>query len=244
MLRPLEPDTSEESDMRPVTVTVGPLATASLNAICLSQTPAAGALTLNGALAVTVNTGVSLAGVTTTLTTAVLDNPRRVVITTTANESAKTFTIIGTDYNGSPVTEVITGPNISTAVSNIDFKTVTSITISAAAAGALTVGTNNTASSGWVRFDDYTLSQTAIQATVSGTVTYTIQQTLQDPNSPTNPVNPYQVNWLNTSDAQAVSATGNVQSSYQYSPAYAKVTIISGTGSVTTTFTQFGVAPY
>jgi len=230
--------------MRPVTVTVGPLATASLTAICLSQTPAAGNLTLNGALSVTTTTGLTVTGTAITSTVAVMDTPRRVVITTAANESAKTFTITGTDYNGNAVFEVITGPNISTAVSNIDFKTVTSIAISAAAAGAVTVGTNNTASSGWVRFDEYAPSMTAIQCTVSGTVTYTVQQTLQDPNSPTNPVNPYQVAWLNSSDAQAISATGNIQTSYQYSPTYAKVTITNGTGSVTATFTQFGVAPY
>ena len=36
--------------MRPNRVTVGPLTAASANAICLSQTPTAGALTLNGAL--------------------------------------------------------------------------------------------------------------------------------------------------------------------------------------------------
>jgi len=230
--------------MRPVTVTVGPLATASLTAICLSQTPAAGNLTLNGALAVTTTTGLTVTGTAITSTVAVMDTPRRVVITTTANESAKTFTITGTDYNSNAVFEVITGPNIGTAISNIDFKTVTSIAISATAAGALTVGTNNTASSGWVRFDEYVPSMTAIQCTTSGTVTYTVQQTLQDPNSPTNPINPYQVAWLNSSDAQAVSATGNIQTSYQYSPTYAKVTITGGTGSVTATLTQFGVVPY
>ena len=107
--------------MRPTTVTVGPLAAASANAIALSQTPTS-ALTLNGALA----TG----GVATP------DVPRRVLITTTANESAKTFTINGTDPNGNTVVDVVTGPNASTAQSHIDFKTITSIVISAAAAGA------------------------------------------------------------------------------------------------------------
>lgn len=231
--------------MRPVTVTVGPLAAGSLNAICLSQTPAAaGNLVINGTLATTVNTGISVTGIVLTSTTAIMDTPRRAVITTTANESTKTFTITGTDYNGTPITEIVTGPNVGTAVTNMDFKTITNISISAAAAGSLTVGTNNTASSMWVRFDDYTLSTVAIQCSVSGTVTYTIQQTLQDPTSPTNPVAPYLVNWLNTSDAQGVSATTNVQSSYQYAPAWGKITITNGTGAVTATFTQFGVAPY
>ena len=217
--------------MRPVTVTVGPLATASANNICLTQTPTAAAgFTINGALA--------SGGVAT------LDTARRVLITPTGNESANTFTIVGTNASNMPQTEVISGLNATAFYTNLDFKTVTSIALANNAAAAITVGTNNVASSSWVRFDDYSLSQTAIQATVSGTVTYSIQQTLQDPSSPTNPVNPYSVAWLNTNDTAGVNASTTIQSSYQYSPAYAKVTITAGTGSVSTVFTQFGVAPY
>jgi len=217
--------------MRPVTVTVGPLATASANNICLTQTPTAAAgFTINGALA--------SGGVAT------LDTARRVLITPTGNESANTFTIVGTNASNMPQTEVISGLNAAAFYTNLDFKTVTSIALASNAAAAITVGTNNVASSSWVRFDDYALSQTAIQTTVSGTVTYSIQQTLQDPSSPTNPVNPYSVAWLNTNDTAGVNASTTIQSSYQYSPAYAKVTITAGTGSVSTVFTQFGVAPY
>ena len=80
--------------MRPIVVTVGPLAAASANNIALSQTPGgAGALTLNGSLVV--------GGV------AILDVPRQVRITTTADETAKTFTIKGTDWAGSPISEVM-----------------------------------------------------------------------------------------------------------------------------------------
>lgn len=215
--------------MRPITVTVGPLAAASTNNICLSQTPTS-TFTINGSLA--------SGGIAT------LDTPRRALITPAGNESAKTFTIVGTAANGSPQTEVIAGTNASAFYTNLDFATVTSITISASAAAAITVGTNNVASSPWIRFDDYSLSQTAIQCTVSGAVTYTVQQTLQDPNSPTNSITPYSVAWLNSSDSAVVNATVSTQSSYQYSPAFSKVTITSGTGFVTATFTQFGVAPY
>jgi len=218
--------------MRPVVVTVGPLATASANAICLSQTPTA-AFTLNGSL---VSGGV-----------ATMDTPRRVLITTTANESSKTITVVGTDYNGSPITEVLTGPNAQAGYTNMDFRTVTSITISAAASAAITVGTNNVASSQWVRLDEWANAQTAIQCTVTGSVNYTIQQTLQDPNSPTNPVLPYLVTWLNSSDSAAVGATTSIQSNYAYSPAWTKVTlnaISSNTGSVSAVFAQFSNAPY
>jgi len=215
--------------MRPVTVTVGPLATASANNICLSQTPTA-TFTINGALA---SSGV-----------ATLDTARRVLFTPAANESANKFTIVGTSANGAPQTEIVTGANAAAFYSNLDFKTVSSITVSSAASGAITVGTNNVASSPWVRFDDYALSQVAIQATVNGTVVYTLQQTLDDPNSSMKNVTSYGMTWLNTNDSAAVNATTSLQSSYQYAPAFARITLTSGTGSVTATFTQFGVAPY
>jgi len=215
--------------MRPVTVTVGPLATAVANNICTAQSPTA-TFSINGTLA--------SGGVAT------LDTPRRVLFTPSGNELANTFTIVGTNASGMPQTEVISGTNATAFYTNLDFKTVSSITLASAAAAAITVGTTTVASSPWIRFDEYALSQTAIQCSVTGTVSYTIQQTLQDPNSPTNPVAPYSLVWLQSSDSQAVNASGNIQSSYQYSPTFARVTLNSGTGSVTATFTQFGVAPY
>ena len=215
--------------MRPVTVTVGPLATAVANNICTAQSPTA-TFSINGTLA--------SGGVAT------LDTPRRVLFTPSGNESANTFTIVGTNASGMPQTEVISGTNATAFYTNLDFKTVSSITLASAAAAAITVCTTTVASSPWIRFDEYALSQTAIQCSVTGTVSYTIQQTLQDPNSPTNPVATYSLVWLQSSDSQAVNASGNIQSSYQYSPTFARVTLNSGTGSVTATFTQFGVAPY
>ena len=205
------------------------MATAVANNICTAQSPTA-TFSINGTLA--------SGGVAT------LDTPRRVLFTPSGNESANTFTIVGTNASGMPQTEVISGTNATAFYTNLDFKTVSSITLASAAAAAITVGTTTVASSPWIRFDEYALSQTAIQCSVTGTVSYTIQQTLQDPNSPTNPVAPYSLVWLQSSDSQAVNASGNIQSSYQYSPTFARVTLNSGTGSVTATFTQFGVAPY
>jgi len=216
--------------MRPVTVTVGPLATASANAICLSQTPTS-TFTLNGAL---VSGGV-----------ATLDKPRRILFTTTsASDNGKVVTLVGTDVNGSPITELLTLVNanlVTTAYTNLDFATVKSITINSAAAAAMTVGTNTIASSMWVRFDDWAMPQTSIQATVSGTVNYTVEQTLQDPNSPTNPIAPYQVSWVNISDPNMVSSTTTAQSNYSSTPMFARVTLSNGTGSVTAIFAQSGV---
>lgn len=144
---------------RPITVAAGPLAAGSAtkaalsqksaaagylvlngaagsftaNNICLSQTPGgAGALLLNGA-AVTGGVGY-IPGLTAT----------RIYITCAADESGKTFTVVGTinPPSGIPlaVTEVITGANASTVSSAKLYNTIVSITVSAGTAGALTVG--------------------------------------------------------------------------------------------------------
>lgn len=214
--------------MRPITVTVGPLATASVNNIALSQTPTT-AFTLNGS---TVVNGV-----------AVLDVARRVLFTPAGNEFANFFTITGTDVAGNTITDVVAGGNATATYSAMDFKTVTSITLASAAAGAITVGTNGVASSAWVRLDGWAFPQVSIQCTVSGTVNYTVQQTLDDPNSPTNPVSPYLVTWVNSFDTTVVGATATAQSNYAFVPVFARVLLNSGTGSVTATFLQAGNAP-
>lgn len=220
--------------MRPVTVTVGPLSAGSANNIATSQTPAgAGALTLNGS---TVVNGI-----------AVLDHARRVLITTT--DSTHTFTITGTTPTGAILTEVVTS-NGTNVQSTLDYATVTSVVISGAASGAVTVGTNGVAGTPWVRLDEWASQPVSIQTDVSGTVNYTIQSSLDDPNSPTNPVLPSAMNWINTPDTNGVSATGGIQTSYPYGtsaqvvPLFLRITLNSGSGTVTATIVQLGVAPY
>lgn len=220
--------------MQPITVTAGPLAAKSANAICLSQTPAAaGAMTLNGALVVS--------GV------AVMDNPRRVLITPAGNESAKTFTITGIGANGNTVSEVVAGVNNpATAQSALDYKTVTSITISAAAAGAITVGTSDVGGSRWVSFDAFAPSFISLQCNFTGTINYTVQTTLNDPYDPITPVAPASVVWVNSSDSAVVGATANQQSNFLFCPVYARILINSstGNGSVATTFLQSSSVPF
>jgi hypothetical protein len=211
-----------------MTVTVGPVGTTSATNIAASQTPAgAGKLTLSGAL---VSGGV-----------ATLPSPQRILITTT--DTTHTFTITGATASGSVLSEVVTS-NGTSVQSALDYATVTSIVISGAATGAVTVGTNGVASTPWVRFDDFAPAPVSIQCTVSGTVNYTIQQTLDDPNSATNPVVPSAVTWVATSDTAGVGATGSIQSNYAYVPIFARVLLNSGSGSVTATFLQAGAVPY
>lgn len=214
--------------MRPITATVGPLTATSANNIALSQTPgAAGALTLNGSL---VSGGV-----------AVIGNPQRITITTT--DSTHSFTITGATPTGSLLTETVTG-NGTSVTSALDYAKVSSITISGAASAAVTVGTSGIGSTPWVRLDEWAPAPVSIQCNVSGTVNYTIQQTLDDPNSPTNPVTPSAVNWMNTSDTAGVNATSSIQSNYAYVPIFARVLLNSGSGSVTATFSQPGSVHY
>ena len=286
--------------MQPITVTAGPLAAASVTAICLAQTPAAaGNLLLNGAtatygfagtaaisgnvLTVSVVTsgvlspGMAVSGAAITSGTTVigfgtgtggigtyilnvsqtfssgtiygdavatLDNPRRVLITAAANESAKTFTITGIGANGNTVSEVITGPNTTTAQSLLDYKTVTSITISAAAAGAITgIGTSGVGGSRWLSFDAFAPSMISLQCNATGTINYTVQTTLNDPNDPATPVTPANVAWINSSDTAVVGATANQQSNFLFCPIYARILINSGTGSVAATFLQSSSVP-
>lgn len=215
--------------MQPIVVSIGPIAAASANNIALSQTTAGAAdLTLNGAL---VSGGV-----------ATLDVPRRVLITSAGNDSAVTFTVYGTWIGGQTISETLQGTNAGTVASSVDFKTVTRIATSAAtSASGVTVGTNGVAGSSWVRFDSWADAQTAIQCNASGTVNYTVQVTMDDPNSPTNPVSIVNTTWLNTNDADAVTAVGDVFTNFDWTPTYARILLNSGTGSVTGTFSQFNV---
>lgn len=92
--------------------------------------------------------------------------------------------------------------------------------------------------SDWVRFDDWAPSYISIQCVTGGTVDYTIEYTLDDPNSPTNPVAINSVTWVESDDADVVNATGDATSNFIFAPTFARVKLNSGTGSVRATFLQ------
>jgi hypothetical protein len=175
---------------------------------------------------------------------ATLDKARRVLFTAVGNESAKTFTVTGTNWAGNTISETLTGPNATTAATVLDYLTVTSISISAAAAAAITVGTNGVSSSPWVRMDDYSPNDSLAGCIATGTVNYSVEQTLQDSNSPTNPVSPSAMVWTTSNTAALVTATTSIVGTLGLTPAWVRVTLNSGTGSVAATFSQLGVAPY
>lgn len=159
----------------PITVTVGPLATADpdgvslsqtaagaqylvingasaagtfdADSICASQTPGgAGDLTIDGALATT--QPVAGYGGTAAAGSALVrfPDPARVYITCAGNNSGRTFTVtgtlqgVGTFGPGVVVSETVTGANANTVATTALFSTVTSVSISGASTGAVTVG--------------------------------------------------------------------------------------------------------
>lgn len=97
--------------------------------------------------------------------------------------------------------------------------------------------------SSWVRFDDFGPSNISMQCDVSGTVNYTVQSTLEDPNDPFDPVAVNSVTWVDSSDTNVVSATTTQQSNFLFAPKYVRVKLNSGSGSVTATFLQSSNGP-
>lgn len=195
-------------------------------------------ITISGASAAAVTVGHS--------GTATMDMGRRIIITSGGDDTGITFALSGTDWAGNAISETITGVSGAAASSVLDYLTVTSIRTSGAVATTVQVGTNGVAGSPWVRFDDFAaMPEVAIQATASGTVNYTVQQTMDDPNRVTNQIAPNTyamarsaVTWVNHPDTALVGATGTVQGNYGYAPIFARVVLNSGTGTVTTTFRQ------
>lgn len=222
--------------MRPVRTTKS-LAAASDNNIALSQTPAgAGNLTLNGAAA---------AG---SPAVATLDTPRRVLLTFAADETGHTFVVYGyrsTTQQSVPISESVAGTGIGTVATVADFGQVTRVSISAAATGAIKVGTNGVGSTNWHAVDtDLDPSQLSVAVDVTGTVNYTVQYTYDDIMGQ---YSPSSGSWADAAvtkiwdDAVLAAATADGETTYTNPISAWRVTINSGTGSLAITGIQSGV---
>ncbi len=218
---------------RPVRITKA-LASASATAVAASQTPlAAGNLTLNGVSA------------TGSPAYVVLDTARQILFTFAADESSRTFTIYGFDKpeGGAQIQESVAGA-AATAVSTLGFGRITRISVDAATAGALTVGTNGV---GWIPWQlvDWNLDPTnlTISVDVVGTVNYTVQYTMDDI------LGAYdgQGNWANSyptkiwDDPVLASKTTDGVATYNNPINAWRVQINSGTGSLRIVGIQAGV---
>ena len=216
--------------MRPITINVGPFAAASATNIrTASGIGAGGPVTLNGSLVA--------GGVAT------LDKPRRVLFTFAGDETGKTFVVTGTNWLGQTISETVAGTAPGTAPTVLDYKTVTSVVASAASAGNVSIGTNTVAGSEWVYIDPWSLPNVAIQVDVIGTINFTIESTLDNPNSPTDPVAPADMKWVPTNDTAAVGATATLQTNFFFVPAFVRLLVNSSTspGAAKVQIIQSGV---
>ena len=64
--------------------------------------------------------------------------------------------------------------------------------------------------SGLVRFDDWAPGTVSLQVKVTGTVNYTVQTSMDDPNSPTNPVALASMTWSPSPDTGVVGQTAKI----------------------------------
>ena len=168
-------------------------------------------------------TGNVSAGVNGLLAT--MDTARRLLLTTSADDTGDTFTITGTDWNGTVVSESLTGVNNTTTYTVNDYKTITSIWTTGASAGTVKFGTNGIASSRPIFLDRYALAPTSLQVTVSGTANFTVQQSVQDPTS----VGYANVSWVSHPDTGLAAATATAQGNYAYIPTVTRILLNSQT---------------
>lgn len=150
--------------MRPKTITVA-LSALDANGVAEAQAPASGgSFTLNGALVA--------GGVAT------MDIPRHVSISSSADESANTITITGTDRNGNVITEAIAAGSAS-AVGSKNFATITSASISISASGDIILGAADECESRWYPVDhsnDHEIGF-GVRIDSGASLTFTVQHT-------------------------------------------------------------------
>jgi len=181
-------------------------------------------ITTNGAAAGAVKVG--------TYGPATLDAARRVLFTDGGNDSAITVALAGTDWSGNAISETVTLTNGSTVASTLDYLSVTSIKTSGAVATTISVGTNGVAGSPWARFDELAaMGPTALQIDGSGTVNWTVQNSLSDVASTSDSVTPVNMIWVNHPDSNLVASTTTtgVQGNYAYPPKYSRIVLNSQT---------------
>lgn len=216
----------------------------STTAVALGQTLGeAGVLILNGSL---VNTAEPVpqavfAGIS-----------RSVSLTSTANLTARTFSIYGT-YNGRIISEDIAGPNNNTVQTNSFFDTVTSVSVDGAVATNVSVGTGTTGHTHWFKYNyNASVYGFGVQVVVANTINYTFQSTLDDVQVVSTPTAFATINTMSAATTSQiggnatlslVNGAGNYQAFVPIPFNYCRVLINSSTnGSLIATYIQQGIS--
>jgi hypothetical protein len=211
--------------MLPKTFTAGPLAASNAALIAASQTPSGStALTLTGTQP---------------------DLARRILLSYGNEASGRTLTVTGTNAFGNVISETLTVPSggVGTVATNQDFLTVTKLVPAGGTpwTAAVTVGTNATGSTPWNVVNIFQPdADIDIHCVVSGTVTYNVEYTVDDPNNAQGNSN-VPPNAISVAGMNGLTATADGVINY---PVFAwRVTITAGTGSVQTVGLQAGIRP-
>lgn len=160
--------------MIPIRLLLAPRA-ASATLLAASQSPGAAALTLT-------STASQVGGIDPQAGTQ-WGLGHIITITSGGNDTGITFAIVGQDLNGQTMTDTVTGASSGTAVSALYFTSITSITPSSAAASTVTVGIRGTTASAALNvipLDFYNSLGVTVAVDVSGTISYTVQETFSD----------------------------------------------------------------
>lgn len=173
---------------------------------------------------------------------------RQITLTSASNISNVNFAITGIDIYGNPASETLAGPNANTVTSVNYYLSISSIVPSANATNpvfTVSVGMGNAGQSCWIQLDVYRkYFQSSIQVAVTGTVDYSVVQTLDLLRTYNNFTGQYVVNTSPTSFPLDAALTGasTKQLYYLQSPANAvQITLDNtSTGSITFTLIQQG----
>lgn len=108
----------------------------------------------------------------------------------------------------------------------------------------IVITTNSVQRSNLARMDDWSPGPISIQCVITGTPTYSIQVSNDDPNSPTNPVAVGSMTWSPSPDTAALAASTSIYSVLAQVPLFVSINQTGGTGTVTATVVQASAVPY
>jgi hypothetical protein len=91
--------------------------------------------------------------------------------------------------------------------------------------------------------DNWANPASVVQVNVSGTVVYSVQTTMDDPNDTVSPIAIEDVTWLDALDANLVAENAAKSGYFTYTPTFVRVVASGGTGTATMTIAQFGNSP-
>lgn len=197
---------------------------------------------------VAVGANAVLSGVLVTGGVATMDTQRRIIITSSGDDSTRTVTIFGTNDSGAAMQDTVALTNAGTAVSNLDFRTVTRVRNNGpGTTTTIVIGTNTTGSTQWF-MPNYHMApfELEIDCVVSGTVTFSIEYTMDDFWTPPNQVGvPWPAAGVPVVRPTSVAAATTSQSLRLNIPVRGwRTTITAGTGTLATEAMQSGISNY